>query len=487
MAALRILVVRVLASPAVEGNVTILVLQMQRMGDLILSFPLFLWLKRAFPGARVRVVAEPMFFEPLAAVGPGVEYVGWAGTGRVMSDAYGLVINLSHRSEAAVLAGRVAAARKVGPVMEDDGVLRVHGAWQLYRASVVRNNRHNRYHWADLNALDVIGSRDMAATRWDAPRHLGDGNGRVALFLGASQPEKRPDADFWGRLAGELARRGLRPVLLGGPAEVGLGREVMAHCRRGALNMCGRLGLAELARVAQTFNLFVTPDTGPMHLAAWTGCRVLNLSMGPVNPWETGPYQPGHYVLRGAVSCRGCWECSRPDMPCRRAFDPARVAYACWRIVRGESARLFGAALSGLDVYRTARDDRGVYRLEGLSGDRPGAQDLVGDFWAEAFGHFFGLSGPDRARAAWERLALASPKLAKAFTRGLARLGAEFKEGILGRGGLFEESFWAGFPPFLRPFTGYAHMCLHNADFSRESRLMCLDMVSRLAEATKGA
>ncbi|MFZ5813137.1 MAG: glycosyltransferase family 9 protein [Thermodesulfobacteriota bacterium] len=465
---------------------TILVLQMQRMGDLILSFPLFLWLMRAFPGARIRVVAEPVFFVPLAPLGPGVEYVAWADSGKVLSDACGLVINLSHRREAAVLAGRVDAARKVGPVLEPDGALRVHGAWQLYRASVVRNNRHNRYHWADLNALDVVGIDDMAATRWDAPRHLGDGNGRVALFLGASQPGKRPDAAFWGDLAGELAKRGLRPVLLGGPMEEGLGREVMAHCRGKALNLCGRLGLAELARAAQTFNLFVTPDTGPMHLAAWTGCRVLNLSMGPVNPWETGPYQPGHYVLRGAVSCRGCWECTRPDMPCRRAFDPVRVAYVAWRIARGESSRLSGAVLSGLDVYHTGRDARGLYRLDPLAEVRHGAEDLLGDFWAEAFGYFFALSGPQRVKAAWERLARTLPKLARAFERSLPRLGAAFREGLVGRENLLRESFWEEFPPFLRPVTGYLHLLLQNADFSRESCLTCLDVISTLAEVTFG-
>ena len=50
----------------------ILVIQMQRMGDLILSFPLFLWLGRAFPGHPVWVMGEPAFAGPLARLGPGV-------------------------------------------------------------------------------------------------------------------------------------------------------------------------------------------------------------------------------------------------------------------------------------------------------------------------------------------------------------------------------------------------------------------------------
>ncbi|WP_348981287.1 hypothetical protein [Salidesulfovibrio onnuriiensis] len=49
----------------------VLVLQMQRMGDLILSFPLFLWLERAFPGHPVWVVAEEGFYKPLMPLAPG--------------------------------------------------------------------------------------------------------------------------------------------------------------------------------------------------------------------------------------------------------------------------------------------------------------------------------------------------------------------------------------------------------------------------------
>jgi hypothetical protein len=54
----------------------------------------------------------------------------------------------------------------------------------------------------------------------------------------------------------------------------------------------------------------------------------------------------------------------------------------------------------------------------------------------------------------------------------------------LGRENLLRESFWEEFPPLLRPVTGYLHLLLQNADFSRESRLACLDMISALAEVT---
>ena len=43
----------------------LLVLQMQRMGDLILTFPLLGWLARHNPGHPVWTVAEPRFFSAL--------------------------------------------------------------------------------------------------------------------------------------------------------------------------------------------------------------------------------------------------------------------------------------------------------------------------------------------------------------------------------------------------------------------------------------
>jgi hypothetical protein len=37
----------------------------------------------------------------------------------------------------------------------------------------------------------------------------------------------------------------------------------------------------------------------------------------------------------------------------------------------------------------------------------------------------------------------------------------------------------------MRPLSGYLHLHLQNADFSREAGLTCLEMVSRLAEVTR--
>jgi len=462
----------------------IVVIQTQRMGDLILTYPLLLWLGRTRPGQPVTVVAEPTFAGPLSRVSPAARYLPLAQGGRLIGQDCSLVVNLSIRPEAARLAGELAAETKCGPVTDAAGVTRVHGDWQLYRASLVGNNRHNRFHWAELNALDVVLLPEVAATRWPEPRHGGPGRVKVGLFVGASQPEKRPDAAFFAALARELIRRGLTPVLLGGPAEVELGAAVAHLVKAPIANLCGRLGLGALAVLGQELALLVTPDTGPMHLAAWTGWRVLNLSVGPVNAWETGPYQPGHYVLTPRLSCRGCWgcgACAAGAPACQGLFDPARVAYVAARLARGEDKRLLGARLPGCRLWRSDRDGRGLYRLRPL--DQPGspeARETLGALWKGVFGWLFGAWDAAPAQNAVAGLVREQPRLATSLGRGLAVLGAALSQGVRD-GDVPDVAFMNRFAPHVRPLAGFVERVLQNGDGSRAARLRCLSLLEQVA------
>ncbi|SKA96000.1 ADP-heptose:LPS heptosyltransferase [Paucidesulfovibrio gracilis DSM 16080] len=445
----------------------ILILQMQRMGDLILSFPLMLWLQRLHPGRPVWVAAERGFYEPLMPLSPGVTYFPWEGVHVLKRHRYKLVINLSIRERAARLAGELDADAVLGPTMRGD-LRRINGPWQLYRAALVRNNRHNRLHWADLNALDCVPLERLRATRFDPPRPPAKQKPQVGLFLGASDPAKRPDAVFWAELLRELVRRDIRPVLFGGPAEKQLGRETRERFGKPVPDFCGRLPLSKLAKGLNACSLLITPDTGPMHLAAWTGCRTLNLSMGNVSPHETGPYQPGHLVLRADLPCsEGCWECSRDRLDCHDAFTPEAVAFVAARAVRGKDPN---TPPDGLRLYTTQRDEAGLFCLHRFT-DRIDPDERLGTFWKTFFGWRLGLWDKSRAHAAllalaqnapmvFEELASALPRGVTVFSRALAR-GTQTATPPV--------SLWEAAPQALAPLSGLADMDLQNRDFSREA------------------
>ncbi|WP_421903066.1 glycosyltransferase family 9 protein [Maridesulfovibrio sp.] len=459
----------------------ILVLQMQRMGDLILSFPLFLWLERTYPGHPIWVVAEEKFFRPLMPISPRVTYFPWEGVQVLRQNKYEMIVNLSIRSQAADLAGELQAEVKLGPVASKEGVTHILGNWQLYRASVVENNRHNLFHWADLNALDCVPLSNLASTRWPLPRTLHKDSNRIGLFLGASEEVKRPSVRFWADLCSELLAKGLRPVLFGGPMEQGMGQEVARLCKGPILDMSGKLKLGELIAVGQSLQLFITPDTGPMHLAAWSGLKVLNLSMGNVNPWETGPYQNDHFVLRSTMSCAlGCWSCTRDELYCHSPFTPSRIAVAAKRMIVEDRASLQKINMPGLRMFLTARNINGLYDLKQLSGSRAQAGDSLGQFWQQYFGAVFGLWATDGPEQAWAEFAAQKPGLAAKMGAHLPRLGKEFSRG-LARSAPLDDSFWNSCPLILRQFTGFIQLFLQNNDYSRESWIRVLSYYEQLA------
>ncbi len=450
----------------------VLVLQMQRMGDLILSFPLLLWLGRCYPGHELHVVAEEAFFAPLLPASPPARYISWrdAAGGALSGRRYRLLANLSIREEAARLAGELNADIKVGPVRGGGGgALRVRGNWQLYRASLVGGSRHNRFHWADLNALDMIPLSAPQNTFFDPPRAPDAENRSVGLFVGASEPGKRPDAAFYAGLVGELLTRGLRPVLLGGPGDRPVADAVLALLGRPGPDLVGRLSLAELSEFGRSLALMISPDTGPMHLAAWTGLPTLNLSVGHVNPWETGPYQPGHLVLRSSASCaRGCWDGCCERARCRAAVTPQAVAAVAALVARGARLRLARMRLPGLELYETARNAEGLFTLARLGlrevGDGPHAADLAGEFWRRYFLWRLAREPETGAREAWRALAAVRPGLAAALVRSFPALGRGLAR--LAAHGAHSRALSREVSPFWRPLAAFVEMSGQNQDVS---------------------
>jgi ADP-heptose:LPS heptosyltransferase len=490
------------------NDAPILILQMQRMGDLLLSFPLLERLLRLHPGHPLWVVGEEAFYRPLLPLSPEALYFSYGDAPRLVQQRYHAVINLSHRPEAAALAGKIAADSLVGPWRDKEGQLHIKGAWQLYRASISHNNRYNLYHWANLNLLDSIPPTMLTPEVWGlpAPRPMrpdAPGGARIGLFLGASQPDKHPEAAFWSQLADLLLRMGYKPALLGGEAEKPLGLDVAARLKAPSLNLCGRFSIQELAAFIAGLDLCICPDTGPMHIAVQQGTPVLNLSLGPVNPWETGPFFPGHHVLHAALDCIGCWNCTQDRLLCRdhmRAPVVARVAQA---LLSGADGPALVQAAKGLELRHSARDAHGLYRLhspdEGKSAEArlrlstPGGANretrrqrlALSRFWRAWFGHRFGIYSREEKEAAWITAQEFAPETTEALRSGAAAFALGLTKALLwdSRGFLDDESFWKQAPTALHPLTGYMQMYIQNELASREALAQVLEMAQNVAEA----
>ena len=93
-------------------------------------------------------------------------------------------------------------------------------------------------------------------------------------------------------------------------------------------------------------SLFVTGDTGPMHIAAAVGTPIVAL-FGPADPLKTGPYTTDAVVLTKQLPCAPCFA-----KQCPLGHRPAK----CMTDISVDDA--FAAALGILQADTPARPQR---------------------------------------------------------------------------------------------------------------------------------
>ena len=97
------------------------------------------------------------------------------------------------------------------------------------------------------------------------------------------------------------------------------------------LDLCGKTSLVQLAALAAESNVVVSNDTGPLHLAAAAGARVVGIYTC-TSPTLTGPFGPRVSTVQSCVWCVASFvkKCNRLD--CMLELTPGRV----WPIVKSQ-------------------------------------------------------------------------------------------------------------------------------------------------------
>ncbi len=109
-------------------------------------------------------------------------------------------------------------------------------------------------------------------------------------------------------------------IFTGSAADAVTTNRITGLMKQKALNWAGKTSLKELAALASLSDLFLTTDTGPMHLAAAAGARVIAL-FGPTAPWRTGPHGQIEWVVRTGIACSPCFKKSCDNGECMRGIS----------------------------------------------------------------------------------------------------------------------------------------------------------------------
>jgi heptosyltransferase-2 len=340
------------------------------LGDAVLMTPALLALRQGFPRARIVLLAKPPVAELLQTHpsidetilyhNPGI-HAGIGGMWRLAkllnARQFDLAVLFQNAFEAALIAAVAGIPRRYGYPTD--------GRWLLLTDRVAQTanvrKRHEVEYYLELlrpmgfpilsqaPALYTTPGEDRdAAARLES---LGATPGRPIIGLNPGSTygtAKRWVPQRYAEVVERLATEYNAYVLIfGGRGEEPLGNEIASMLTVPHAVLSGRTTVRELMALIKQCRLLLTNDSGPMHIAGALDVPVVAV-FGPTNPLTTGPFGPGHELVRQPVECSPCLLRECPiDHRCMLKIQSQEVYEAAVRQLTTRGECTAGGFLSG--------------------------------------------------------------------------------------------------------------------------------------------
>ncbi|MDD3275003.1 MAG: lipopolysaccharide heptosyltransferase II [Candidatus Omnitrophica bacterium] len=150
----------------------------------------------------------------------------------------------------------------------------------------------------------------------------------VAVNPGGNWIPKRWPPDYWAELSdGLIEKTGAKVVVTGSISDLQLAGQIRDKMKHTPLVACGVFNIKQLGALAKKADLFISADTGPLHIANAVGAKKIIALFGPTDRKITGPYPATNVVLlQKDVGCPvPCYKVRCPESRCMRALTPGEV------------------------------------------------------------------------------------------------------------------------------------------------------------------
>ncbi|MEO8499265.1 MAG: glycosyltransferase family 9 protein [Vicinamibacteria bacterium] len=334
----------------------VLVLRLDRIGDVLMSLPALAALRASIPDARIRL-AVGAWSRDIAKDAPVDEVLVWSApwVGRPDEGASSLfklmgaaracrarrpdlAIDLQGDLRATWLMAATGARSRVGyantgsaslltSIVElDENVSFVEQNYRAIEAALGHQAPRQRFQWLDDDR--------RARGRDHLARLLAEGSVEkkgpiVGIHPGAGRSIKEWPMERFAELGQRLMNeKGATLLLTGSAGEAARTGAIRARIRGAALDLAGRLDLREFAEVMSACDAFVSGDTSAMHFA----CAIGVPSVAIFGPSDPGRYFSGgedgfrsggrHEAIAPAIWCGPCNLIRRPPAECDAAPVP---------------------------------------------------------------------------------------------------------------------------------------------------------------------
>ncbi len=356
--------------PARDEIKQVLVLRLDRIGDVLMSLPALHDLRAALPEARVSLVVGA-WSEEVARGAPVDEILTWsppwaarpgeprANLGALMAEARSLAkrpdlaIDLQGDLRAVWLMWLTGARWRVGYANTGGARLLQQVVPLDERSSWVEQNRAAVA--AALGPIDAQPARSPLSEedRREAERLIGElglagKRPLVGVHPSGGRLIKQWPIERWALVAEQLATRfDATFVITGSAADKPLAATIANRLGARAIDATGRWTTRQTLAVVGDLDLFLSPDTGPMHMACAVGTASVSV-FGPSDPvryFSGGDGLTGgrHVVVRPDLWCAPCNLIRSPPRECREASVPECLDGVAAETVTEEATKLLAA------------------------------------------------------------------------------------------------------------------------------------------------
>ncbi len=340
----------------------VLVLQTSFLGDLVLTLPLLAELRRRFPIGKLSLMCTPLGKE-LLQDHPAVdelivddkrrEHGGWRGlqsqAAALRQKNFTIALTPHKSARSAYLLYRAAIPQRIG--------FRQSKGWFLFHQRAERDPaRHDVERNLSvleplgvkvqdcLKRFDLVPTSEVANRVGEKMRQLGvvDGKLTIGINPGSVWPTKRWWSEGFGQLIGlAKAKFDCQILLFGGPEDRPVAEQLLQRAGGAAVNLAGAFTLGELPAAIGRCQVFVTNDSGPMHIAVARQVPTVAIFCATTPDLGFYPYSSNAIVIQKSLHCRPCTShggrrCPLVHEHCIRQIAPWTVLAAVEKLLAGQ-------------------------------------------------------------------------------------------------------------------------------------------------------
>ena len=341
----------------------VLVLQTSFLGDLVLTLPLITEIRRRFPVKKLSLMCTPLGNELLQGQ-PAIDQIivddkkkqhrGWRGlhnqVALLRKKQFTIALTPHKSARTAYLLYRANIPQRIG--------FRQSKAWFLFDKCAERDpSRHDVER--NLSVLTPFGVKvddcareivlvappevESSVTRKLGDLGVLDNKPAIGVNPGSVWPTKRWWIEGFAEFVGLVNKRlGSQVLLFGGPEDTDVVARLLDRCGGDAINLAGKFSLRELPAAIGRCHVFVTNDSGPMHIAV--ARKVPTAAIFCATTPELGfyPYSSNAIVIQKQLACRPCTShggrrCPLVHENCIRQISALTVLAAVEKLLAGKS------------------------------------------------------------------------------------------------------------------------------------------------------